>query len=238
MAVHQIAVKLFKTSSSLHTDDKLGRWRPSDDLIKIYYPLPFPETLFNHAWYRYHDQYPEGVADMVGYWAESRIFGGVVLFDRREPDSAPDVDVSLPGPPIGHDHELTPDQSSAIYLHPDRRHVTYRIYRLLDDQKRQLVDFLLSDITPPAACTIPILGDLNNRHRVDPEEKIMETGIYRDKWERRQCSIRVDRRYRDVIDLFNYNTQEEWDQSRERYNKRPDKPIRTFGGLIFPPEEN
>ncbi|KAK4129827.1 hypothetical protein N657DRAFT_630627 [Parathielavia appendiculata] len=28
------------------------------------------------------DQYPNGVADMVRYWAGARIFGGVVLFDR------------------------------------------------------------------------------------------------------------------------------------------------------------
>lgn len=28
------------------------------------------------------EQYPEGAADMVGYWAEDRIFGGVVLFGR------------------------------------------------------------------------------------------------------------------------------------------------------------
>ena len=34
----------------------------------------------------YHDlqQYPNGVADVVGYWAEYHLFGGVVLFDRGE----------------------------------------------------------------------------------------------------------------------------------------------------------
>jgi hypothetical protein len=31
-----------------------------------------------------HAQYPEGIADMVGYWAKDRILGGVVLFDRGE----------------------------------------------------------------------------------------------------------------------------------------------------------
>lgn len=31
-----------------------------------------------------HDGYPNGLADVVGYWAEARIFGGVVLFDRGE----------------------------------------------------------------------------------------------------------------------------------------------------------
>ena len=31
-----------------------------------------------------HEQYLRGVPDMVGYWAEYRLFGGVVLFDRGE----------------------------------------------------------------------------------------------------------------------------------------------------------
>lgn len=34
-------------------------------------------------------------SNVVGYWAEACILGGVVLFDRREPDSAPNVEVSL-----------------------------------------------------------------------------------------------------------------------------------------------
>lgn len=50
-------------------------------------PVPQPEpppTVFFHGAYTAVDQYPKGVADMVGYWAESRLFGGVVLFDRGE----------------------------------------------------------------------------------------------------------------------------------------------------------
>jgi hypothetical protein len=31
-----------------------------------------------------YDQYPDGLADVAGYWAEDRIFGGVVLFDRGD----------------------------------------------------------------------------------------------------------------------------------------------------------
>jgi hypothetical protein len=29
-------------------------------------------------------QYPDGLADVAGYWAEDQIFGGVVLFDRSQ----------------------------------------------------------------------------------------------------------------------------------------------------------
>jgi hypothetical protein len=41
-------------------------------------------TPFYHRSYLAHAQYPNGVADVVGYWAEAKIFGGVVIFDRGE----------------------------------------------------------------------------------------------------------------------------------------------------------
>lgn len=43
-----------------------------------------PPTAFYNGAYLAVDQYPKGVADTVGYWAESRVFGGVVIFDRGE----------------------------------------------------------------------------------------------------------------------------------------------------------
>ena len=95
MAVHQIAVQLFKLDSSVHKDDGLASWLPpkDDTLFWRFHPNGPPPTLFRHRWYRDYDQYPNGVADGVGYWAEARILGGVILFDRREPGSAPDVKV-------------------------------------------------------------------------------------------------------------------------------------------------
>ncbi|KAL2372743.1 hypothetical protein BDBG_03058 [Blastomyces gilchristii SLH14081] len=42
-----------------------------------------PAELFHHS-YDFWQQYPNGIADIVGYWAEYRLFGGVVLFDRGE----------------------------------------------------------------------------------------------------------------------------------------------------------
>jgi hypothetical protein len=41
-------------------------------------------TDFMHEAYYDLQQYPNIVADMVGYWAEYHLFGGVVLFDREE----------------------------------------------------------------------------------------------------------------------------------------------------------
>ncbi|KAG8166126.1 hypothetical protein KVR01_004678 [Diaporthe batatas] len=114
---------------------------------------------------------------MAGYWAESRIFGGVVLFDRS-----------------GSDPE-------AVYLHPDRNEVTYRISKLTDEQKSALLSFLRTkraqNDEPKGGHggkhesrdlggkrPLPILPDETNLHRVDPEEPFSVTGVYRDVWER------------------------------------------------------
>lgn len=42
--------------------------------------LGFP--ILHHPFYLDVEKYPNERADAVGYWTESRIFGGVVLFDR------------------------------------------------------------------------------------------------------------------------------------------------------------
>ncbi|KAK3896827.1 hypothetical protein C8A05DRAFT_20282 [Staphylotrichum tortipilum] len=97
---------------------------------------------------------------------QNTILGGVVLFDRRDPESEPDADLD------------------AVYYHSRRDGVTYRIYQLLPEQRKALLDFLLAE-EPPSECPLPILGDANNRIRVDPQEPIRETGIYRDLWERK-----------------------------------------------------
>lgn len=41
--------------------------------------------------YTKSEQYPKGVADVVGYWAETHIFGGVVVFDRGDLEGARNV---------------------------------------------------------------------------------------------------------------------------------------------------
>ena len=79
-AVHRIAAWLFAqdVTGIRHKDDALGQWRPSEQR-KGFYPPTFPTTLFCHRWYGDFDQYPTGIANSVGYWAEARILGGVVL---------------------------------------------------------------------------------------------------------------------------------------------------------------
>jgi hypothetical protein len=41
--------------------------------------LGIPPNQHSFYWYRVRERYPEGVADVVGDWAESKILGGVVL---------------------------------------------------------------------------------------------------------------------------------------------------------------
>lgn len=67
--------------------DKHGE-KPPARIILDNDGVPYPEipTDFYHTEYLDWEQYPQGVADMAGYWAEFELFGGVVVFDRRESD--------------------------------------------------------------------------------------------------------------------------------------------------------
>jgi hypothetical protein len=53
--------------------------------VKETYPpkKPFPTRLL-HSYYSDYSDYQLGVADVVGYWSEAQVFGGVVLFNRGE----------------------------------------------------------------------------------------------------------------------------------------------------------
>ncbi|KAF5619465.1 hypothetical protein F52700_11748 [Fusarium sp. NRRL 52700] len=166
IAVHQIAVLLFSLEEGLHKNDGVIEWAPpkSEKTWWAHCPNGPEPTMFFHPWYSSHEKYPKGVADMVGYWAENRILGGVVLFDRRQPVPGSGVD---------------PD---AVYIHPDREDVTYRICRLTSEQKLRLLKFLTAEES--GHNPLPILADEKNNFRVDPEESPEETGIYRDIWDR------------------------------------------------------
>jgi hypothetical protein len=203
VAVHQIAALLFELDTSVHKDDGITDWAPpkSETLYWKWHPDGPHPTLFHHRWYLDYAQYPRRVADVVGYWAEGRILGGVVLFDRRHPDT--------PG--------ADPD---AVYLHPDRHRVTYRICQLLPDQRSALLDFLLAD-EPLSPGPLPILPDLNNTVRVDPEEPIEATGIYRDLWERKELAPTAgDARLRDVWSKTDFTTTEDWFSAQRRGYQR------------------
>lgn len=97
VAIHQIAAYLYNLDLDLGNHKDLAAWVPPSNNRDRYmvYPDGKLPTIFLHEQYRDFSQYPQGIADMVGYWAEAQIFGGVVLFDRRGPTSVrnplPDV---------------------------------------------------------------------------------------------------------------------------------------------------
>lgn len=100
VATHQIAIVLYNLDLDLggHKKDLVTWMAPPDDKVfRGIYPDGIIPTLFMNKRYRDFEQYPNGVADIVGYWAEAQIFGGVVLFDRRKPcDREPYEDVGHP----------------------------------------------------------------------------------------------------------------------------------------------
>ncbi|KAK7993256.1 hypothetical protein PG989_006637 [Apiospora arundinis] len=210
VALHQIAVVIYRLDEGLHKNDGVHDWKPPES-DKVFWnnhpdgPLP---TLFQHAWYLAYDQYPNGVADMAGYWAESRILGGVVLFDRRDPAKYPEAD------------------PNAIYLHPDRYDASYRIVQLLPEQRQALLDFLTGE-DQPTTPLLPIIVDRSNIYRVDPEEPMRETGIYRDLWERKDFPPEAgDSRLRDVVDRHNFPTKAHWVAAHGRARARRAKYYR------------
>lgn len=117
-----------------------------------------------------------------------------------------------------------------MYLHSEKIRVTYRICKLLDEQKKQLLDFLRADPEEASQiCPLPLRCGKNNLQRVDPEELLTETGIYRDKWERRPFPDRNwDRRTRDVYSDVEYTSFEDWRASRRRARDREDRIARNY----------
>ncbi|KAK5656054.1 hypothetical protein OQA88_5193 [Cercophora sp. LCS_1] len=209
VALHQFGVLLHQLEFRMHKGDidSITNWtmpKPDyedDDDWEPSKPLP---TIFNHPFYVSSEIYPEGVADMVGYWAEDRILGGVVVFDRRVE--------------LGPDGNLTGEPPN-VYLHPSRAELTFRVTQLLDGQQQALVDFLLSkpdsNMTAVVPYSLPILVDDRNRTRVSPEEAVLPRGVYRDIWERRP------------LDRNEYNMQ------RRRPQSEVDYPEQSINALLI-----
>lgn len=212
VAVHQIAVLLYKNNPDLSAESatkEVHAWVPPKDTDPpwstwwTFNPDGPSPTLFKHGWYTASGQYPDGAADVAGYWAESRILGGVVLFDR------------------------TAAESDAVYLHPDRDDVTYRICQLTEAQKGALLRFLRSNNPKNGddTCPLPILPDENNTIRVDPEEPFSATGVYRDLWEREMPppESKGDGRASCVWNRLDFLTKADQDEALGRWRSRTDR---------------
>ncbi|KAK2879303.1 hypothetical protein FQN49_000999 [Arthroderma sp. PD_2] len=181
VAFHNIAAVFF-SSCEHDTQPKPDYDRPvtqPEFLKALGLPPPPPPpkwpTRLRHEEYAEYERNPLGIAGMVGYWAELKLFGGIVLFDRGESEQ----------------EALDP------YIHP---RYPYMIYKLSDVQLDSFVDFATSkdrsDPRPPLP--IPFVTE-KYACRVDPEHAI-EKHIFREKNERRPLWMRytdrsVHRRY-------------------------------------------
>lgn len=52
-----------------------------DEILRCFPPWP---TTFALVGFTDTEQFPRGIADVAGYWAEDIILGGIVLFGRGE----------------------------------------------------------------------------------------------------------------------------------------------------------
>ncbi|KAH8662394.1 hypothetical protein BX600DRAFT_437790 [Xylariales sp. PMI_506] len=141
--------------------DTVTRWEPEQNpFVRVAPNL----TLFTRSHFTAWEQHSDGLADIVGYWAEDRILGGVVLFDRSQ--------------------NWAPDNEPNVYFQCCRRKVTYCICQLLDEQQESLLGFLQKSDGPLSECPLLILPNLENRVRIEPVAAISGHKVYRDIWER------------------------------------------------------
>lgn len=241
IALHQIAVDLFKrddlhshsqqeidtVTSCVIVPPKSSAVDPQAYAVTV----PPRPTLFNHPYYVDLEIYPEGLADIVGYWAEDRIVGGIVLFDRRadprDPRDRPDEENQGTGEEAAGGQDPAGTDPPNIWLHSARDRVTDRVCQLHDDQQEELVNYLLAapgDTSSP----LPILPHKGNRTRVDPATAHSHKFIFREYWDREPATqellVFLRRRpqteldYPEIRDFMNHINalEREWEEAEAR----------------------
>ncbi|XWW95479.1 hypothetical protein V2A60_003438 [Cordyceps javanica] len=171
------------------------------------YPSPKPPaSLFCHINYDQHEQYPNGVSELAGFWAEDQIFGGVVLFDWGESGT----------------------EAKSVWLHSGRKKWTRRVWMPLEWQMRAIKRFFasgrLADIAEEAdereqqlkqllperqlrffrkqwKDGFPFFCETDNLMRHDDWDAMFEHNIYNDRWER---TFPFGRPEEGPLDTFNY----------------------------------
>ncbi|KAL2754229.1 hypothetical protein ACRALDRAFT_1063132 [Sodiomyces alcalophilus JCM 7366] len=188
-ACHQIAVYLFQVGERNHHHGEHERWR-DEPREKNPWDWYRPPIAFSHGSYNAFDQYPNGIADVAGYWAEAKIFGGVVVFDRGE----------------------TETECRDVFIHACRRGSPKTIFPPTQEQYDQLMKLLLGDdddgddggvdnenhddkasdggrsrvpSLPRRPCPLPILPTSQNRWRWHAWDAFARFHIFRDRYERR-----------------------------------------------------
>jgi hypothetical protein len=100
VACHQIGASLYELDEGAHKHQLYEDWRlmvleAKENGVPERRRAQVAPTPFGHRSYQYYRQYPRGLADMAGYWAEAKIFGGVFVFDRGESEKEAGLSVIL-----------------------------------------------------------------------------------------------------------------------------------------------
>ncbi|KAG8164394.1 hypothetical protein KVR01_006312 [Diaporthe batatas] len=186
--IELVAVAIHRIAGLAHGQGKVHKLPVEEDRLcndgssepyRNYYLTPF--CLKEYA----NPEYPDGVADIVGYWAENWIFGGVVVFSRGE--SGAEL--------INESPRFTKQKCNDVWLHSFREGATYRneVRALTEDQLTRLLSFLESEPAGSSAqetavendCPLPIKLRFHYKLRRDADNCIPEHNIYRDRWERK-----------------------------------------------------
>ncbi|PGH36277.1 hypothetical protein GX50_00962 [[Emmonsia] crescens] len=120
------------------------------------------------------DIYPRGVLDVVGYWAEAHIFGGIVVFDRGAEEGARNC--------------------YGAYIHPP---YPADLFQLSDSQIAQFS--LQAKQQKNDNLNLPLLCRPDAR-KLNPNHAFLKLNIYRDRYERevspiirgRSCVVRLE----------------------------------------------
>ncbi|TVY51699.1 hypothetical protein LCER1_G007130 [Lachnellula cervina] len=159
--LEKLAVACHDIAALVYVDTQPGLRREGQSLEQRLAALEGRPTDLMHEDYHELQQYPKGVADVVGYWAEYHLFGGVVLFDRAESGTS----------------------CKRAFLHPVGG---FRIFQISDFQIQQFVEYVqrLAEVPEDAQPQPPFPFSAEKyTYRVDPFDA-MALGIYRDKYER------------------------------------------------------
>ncbi|KAH8782652.1 hypothetical protein F5883DRAFT_130470 [Diaporthe sp. PMI_573] len=161
---HNIASSLYLMDNGTHKHAEWTTWREKklatlpEHCSKRERSKCGPPTLFYANQYMDPQRFPHGLADVAGYWAELRIFGGVVLFDRG----------------------LSEDECNGMYLHSSK---PATLAPPTENQFKSLIGFLLSP-EPDLACSpLPISISKENRWRWNAYDALTEHHIFKNPYE-------------------------------------------------------
>ncbi|KAK7431843.1 hypothetical protein QQZ08_001461 [Neonectria magnoliae] len=176
VACHQIGAYLYDLDGGIHKHQLHQDWRDElyPQLGNGMHPDGYflPHAAFFHISYQYPDQYPHGNADVAGYWAEGKIFGGVVVFDRGETDK----------------------ECKEVWIHGASVDGPRTLYPPTAEQFNSLVAFLLADTDSrgKTPLPLPIHGTAQNRPRWRAYEAFVDNHIFRDRYERKMPAQRPE----------------------------------------------